>query len=157
EELSGHSALPLALLPGPTTGPAWTDSLPAVPALFADAGEACVRRLLEWLAADIRNANTRASYARAVRRFSDWCQAHGRRLPQVTPVHAAAYVEALGRERSRPTVKQPLAALRVFGDYLVTGQVLPANPFAPVRGPKYVLKTGKTPVLTAAEMRQLLD
>jgi integrase len=42
-------------------------------------------------------------------------------------------------------------------DWLVTGQVIPMNPAASVRGPKHVVKKGKTPVLTAAEARQLLD
>jgi integrase len=40
---------------------------------------------------------------------------------------------------------------------LVVGQVLAVNPAAPVRGPKYVVRTGKTPVLGALEARQLLD
>ncbi len=38
-------------------------------------------------------------------------------------------------------------------DWLVTGQVVPMNPAAAVRGPKHVVKTGKTPVLEAAEWR----
>jgi integrase/recombinase XerD len=42
-------------------------------------------------------------------------------------------------------------------DWLITGQVLPTNPAAAVRGPKHVVKTGKTPVLEGAEWRQLLD
>ncbi len=42
-------------------------------------------------------------------------------------------------------------------DYLVTSQVLPRNPAAPVRGPKHVVKRGKTPVLTAGQARELLD
>ena len=33
-------------------------------------------------------------------------------------------------------------------DWLVTGQVLPVNPAASVRGPKHVVKRGKTPVLS---------
>ena len=36
-------------------------------------------------------------------------------------------------------------------------QVLPMNPAASVRGPKYVIKKGKTPVLSADEARQLID
>ena len=48
-----------------------------------------------------------------------------------------------------PTVKQHLSALRALLDYLVVGQVLPSNPAAPVRGPKYVVKHGKTPVLSS--------
>ena len=42
-------------------------------------------------------------------------------------------------------------------DWLVVGQVLPMNPAASVRGPKHVVKRGKTPVLTADQARQLLD
>jgi hypothetical protein len=42
-------------------------------------------------------------------------------------------------------------------DWLITGQVVPDNPAAAVRGPKHVMKTGKTPVLDAKEWRTLLD
>jgi integrase/recombinase XerD len=160
--------------------PAISRSSPAVPALFVQAGDAGARRLLEWFTAEIRNPNTRASYRRAVFRFCNWCQHHRLQLKNLQPVHAAAYVEELAtrprkkdesaqpptgmqlsetatKPLSKPTVKQHLAALRMLGDYLVTGQVIAANPFGPVRGPKYVVKTGKTTVLTGAEMRQLLD
>jgi integrase len=42
-------------------------------------------------------------------------------------------------------------------DWLVVGQVVPVNPAHSVRGPKHVIKRGKTPALTAEETRQLLD
>ncbi len=42
-------------------------------------------------------------------------------------------------------------------DWLVVGQVVATNPAHSVRGPKHVVKTGKTPVLTPAEARKLLD
>ena len=42
-------------------------------------------------------------------------------------------------------------------DWLVIGQVVPHNPAASVRGPKHAVKKGKTPVLSAAEARKLLD
>ena len=141
--------------PVPVSLPVPAGAFGPIPALFAAAGEAGARRLVEWLTADIRNPRTRESYARAVARFSAWCETHGLRLAQLTPIHAAAYVESLAAVLEKPTVKQHLAALRVLGDYLVTGQIIPANPFGPVRGPRYVVKTGKTPVLTAEEMRQL--
>ena len=128
-----------------------------VPALFAAAGERASRRLIEFLTAEIRNPHTRAAYARAIGRFDGWCQARGFALEQLTPVHVAAYVEQIGREVSKPTVKQHLAALRMLGDYLVTGQVLPFNPAAAVRGPKYVIKTGKTPVLCTRPANHVLD
>jgi hypothetical protein len=42
-------------------------------------------------------------------------------------------------------------------DWLVTGQVVPFNPASSVRGPKHVVKRGKTPVLSAEVARKLLN
>ncbi len=58
---------------------------------------------------------------------------------------------------SRPTIKQHLAAIKMLFDYLVTGQIVPFNPASAVRGPKYSTKRGKTPVLTAAEAKELIE
>jgi hypothetical protein len=44
-----------------------------------------------------------------------------------------------------------LAAVRMLFDWLITGQIVPMNPAAAVRGPKHVVKTGKTPVLEHAQ------
>jgi site-specific recombinase XerD len=78
-------------------------------------------------------------------------------LLEIGPVHVAAWVESLEHGFSPPTVKQWLATVRMLFDWLVVGQVLAVNPTAAVRGPKYVVRTGKTPVLAAPEARQLLD
>ena len=69
----------------------------------------------------------------------------------------AAYVEQLGKQISPPSVKQHLAAIRMLCDWLVVGQVIATNPAAPVRGPRHVVRKGKTPVLAAEEARTLLD
>lgn len=42
-------------------------------------------------------------------------------------------------------------------DYLVMGGILPTNPASSVRGPKYSIRRGRTPVLSAEEARQPLD
>jgi integrase/recombinase XerC len=75
----------------------------------------------------------------------------------VQPLHIAAYIEQLARERSAPTVKQRLAAIRHLFDWLVTGQVMRVNPASSVRGPSHSVKRGKTPVLDPSEARALLD
>ncbi len=126
-----------------------------LPRLIANAGEHASRRFVEFFVATIRNRNTRLGYARAVRHFLEWCEARGFTLELIEPVVVAAYVEQ--HPGSRPTVKQHLAAIRMLFDWLVTGQVLPVNPAWSVRGPKHVIKRGKTPVLSAAEARTLLD
>jgi site-specific recombinase XerD len=128
-----------------------------LPALIAVAGEPGARRFLEFFAVNIRNRNTRAAYARAVRGFLDWCSGHGLlRLQDVQPVHVAAYIEALQMARAAPTVKQHLAAIRMLFDWLVTGQILSSNPAHSVRGPRHSVSKGSTPVLSSAEARELL-
>ncbi len=134
-----------------------TAALATVPALFAPRPEAA-KRFIEFFAAQIRNANTRKAYFRAVSRFAAWCQSNGlTELVDLEPVHVAAYVEQLGRRLAAPSVKQHLAAIRMLGDWLVVGQVIATNPAAPVRGPRHVVRKGKTAVLTAEEARTLLD
>jgi len=131
--------------------------MPALPALIRDAGSLAERRFMEFFTADIRNSGTRRVYAHAVNLFCEWSQQRGIALPSVSPFVVAAYIEQLTQQRSAPTVKQHLAAIRRLFDWLVVGQVLPVNPAASVRGPKHIVKTGKTPVLSASEARQLLD
>jgi site-specific recombinase XerD len=69
----------------------------------------------------------------------------------------ASWIELEARQVSAPSVKQRLAALRHLFDWLVIGQVVPANPAASVRGPRHVVRSGKTSVLEPVEARRLLD
>jgi site-specific recombinase XerD len=142
------------------------DQLPALipvvshsptPALIDACGAGARRRFIEFFTANIRNPNTRKAYYRAACEFFDWCDQARLNLLDIEPVHVAAWVEDIGARFKPPTVKQWLAAVRMLFDWLVVGQVLAVNPTAPVRGPKHVVKVGKTPVLGAAEARQLLD
>jgi site-specific recombinase XerD len=129
-----------------------------VPAVIAAAGDKTAWRFVEFFTANIRNKNTRAAYARAIAAFCDWCEERGYDFLRVSPVAIAGHVEQLLADGlARPTVKQHLAAIRMLFDYMVTGGILPFNPAASVRGPKHVVKKGKTPVLTPEEARQLLD
>jgi site-specific recombinase XerD len=129
-----------------------------VPRVIAAAGDRAARRFLEFFAATIRNKNTRMAYYRACCRFFAWCDQHKiGEIADVEPLHVAAYVEALGEDFEKPTVKQHLAAIRMLFDWLVTGQIVATNPAHSVRGPKHVVKTGKTTVLTGEQARQLLD
>jgi site-specific recombinase XerD len=129
----------------------------ALPALFTPTPEAS-RRFVEFFTANIRNANTRKAYARAAAAFSTWCEEAGlTELRDIEPVHVAAYIETLQGRLAAPSVKLQLAAIRMLFDWLVVGQVIAMNPASSVRGPRYSVKKGKTPVLTATEARELLD
>jgi site-specific recombinase XerD len=125
--------------------------------LFAPTPKAA-RRVVEFFTAQINNDHTRKSYLNATRRFAEWCDRNGiSELVDVEPFHVAAFVKELQGQFTPPTVKQHLAALSMLFDWLVTGHVMETNPAHAVRGPKYVVKKGKTPVLTAEEARALLD
>jgi len=126
-----------------------------VPDVIDRAGGQARKRFLEFFTATIRNENTRMAYARAVGAFFRWCESYRLELSDIEPIHVAAYIER--HPSAPPTVKQHLAAVRMLFDWLVTGQVLAMNPAASVRGPKHVVKRGKTPVLDADQARQLLD
>lgn len=131
----------------------------ALPAIVTAGGERAGLRFLEFFAAGIRNPHTRRAYSQAVAAFLAWCEVEAgiRTLTAVQPLQVATWIELQTQEHSAPTAKQRLAALRHLFDWLVTGQVIPTNPAASVRGPRHSAIKGKTPVLDAAEARQLLD
>lgn len=142
---------PASLLPS-------TPDAPIVPSIVVGAGEDAAYRFLEFFAAHIRNPNTRAAYYRGVGDFFRWCDGRGvHELAGIRSHHVALYVEGLTRRHAAPTVKQRLAAIRMLFDWLIVGQVVAQNPAAATRGPKHVVETGKTPVLSPEEARALLD
>jgi len=144
-----HDLVPVVPRPLAQTG------FDVLPRIITHAGESAARRFIQFFVANIRNKNTRLAYARAIYQFFDWCEARGLVLQQIAPELVSLYIEH--HPASKPTVKQHLAAIRMLFDYFVTGGVLPMNPASSVRGPKYVVKRGKTPVLTPDQARQLLD
>jgi len=149
------------LVPGPPSAsplPSCPPSGLAVPVLVAAAGGRASVRFLEFFAAAIRNPHTRRAYARAAADFLAWCEDRG--VPSATmvqPLHVAAWIELQARTKAAPTAKLRLAALRHLFDWLVVGQVLPSNPAASVRGPRHLVKVGRTPLLEPAEARALLE
>ncbi len=128
-----------------------------IPSLIVDAGEQAAWRYIDFFTANIRNPNTRRAYARACSRFFAWCDERGLTLTAIRPYDVSTYIEGLQQTHSAPGVKQQLAAIRMLFDWLITGQIMPANPASAVRGPKHVVKTGSTPVLDGTEWRKLLD
>jgi site-specific recombinase XerD len=126
--------------------------------LVAAAGERASMRFLEFFAANIRNPHTRRAYGRAAEEFLTWCGDAGvPSIAAIQPVHVATWIEAGTRGLAAPSIKQRLAAIRHLFDWLVTGQVVPVNPAASVRGPRHIVTSGQTPVLDPSEARALLD
>src|SRR5689334_21715627 len=96
-----------------------------VPAMVAAAGERAALRFIDFFTANIRNPNTRAAYAVAVRGFFAWLDQHDiRELGAIRTHHISTYVEIMTRSYKAPTVKQHLAALRMLFDWLIVGQMI---------------------------------
>src|SRR6266853_2762920 len=95
-----------------------------VPAMVSAAGERAALRFIDVFTANIRNPNTRAAYAVALRGFFNWLdQREIRDLGAIRTHHVSTYIETLTRAYKAPTVKQHLAAIRMLFDWLIVGQV----------------------------------
>jgi site-specific recombinase XerC len=111
-----------------------------LPTLIRAAGERAQTRFWEFFVSNIRNPHTRRAYGRSIAEFLAWCEEHGLgSIIDVEPLHVGTYIEAVTRSHSASTAKQKLAAIRMLFDWLVTGQIVPTNPAASVRGPKHVV------------------
>src|SRR4051794_28755430 len=65
-----------------------------VPAMIAHLGENAALRFVDFFTAHIRNQNTRAAYAVAVRSFFLWLEARRvTELRQVRTIHVSTYIE----------------------------------------------------------------
>ena len=126
-----------------------------LPELIAAQGDRATSRYVEFFA-KIENENTRTAYLRAAGQFFAWCEVSGLALPNIQPVHVAAYREVLKKHYAAPTIKQHLAAIRRLFDELVVSQVIPHNPAAAVRGPKHSTAKGKTHMPSRDEAKTLL-
>src|SRR5712692_1548296 len=108
-----------------------------LPVIVLNSGPKGSARFWDFFSTTIRNPNTRAAYLRAVMSFLNWLQK--KRVTEfsaVRPVDVAAYIEELQKVRSKPTVKQHLAGIRMLFDWLVVGHVMDTNPAHSVRAPR---------------------
>lgn len=124
-----------------------------------------IKFYLQFLISDIENENTKSAYSTAIRKFSDWIEFINQEnnseygLEHIDPFVIAAYRDEMKniKKVSIPTIKQNLSALNRLFNYLVINRVIPSNPAAPVRSPKYQQKKGKAPVLQPHEARKLME
>ena len=147
-ETNKSPELPAVVIPTPTGA--------VVPVVVADMGDKASERFFTFFTDNIRNPNTRAAYFHNANRFFAWCESRQLRFEQIKSFHVSAYLEELSLTLAAPSVKQNLATIRMLFDWLIIGQVCEINPAQAVRGPKHVVKRGKTPVLSEEEARQLL-
>ena len=86
--------------------------------------------------------------------FFDWLEAKGvTQIAAIESVHVATYIEHCSARDPRRPRSSAWPRLRHLFDWMVIGQIMPTNPAAAVRGPRHIVRRGKTPVLDPAEAR----
>ena len=127
----------------------------AMPTLVRLAGDAAQFAYEEFVFGRIRNRYTRRNYQHAIDRFLQWSHQCGLELHRIAPKDVGQYLDEL--DYALTTKKLHLSALRHFFDELVTRHVVILNPAATVRSERYEVVEGKTPEITAIQVRQLFE
>ena len=112
----------------------------------------------EWFA-NIDNANTRRAYKNDVREFTTFTDIkRSEDLRLIVRGHVLAWREDLSRREVSPaTVRRKLSALSSLFDYLCDANAVETNPVDGVRRPSEGSNEGKTPAISDAQARKLLD
>jgi len=115
---------------------------------------------LEWLA-NITNEKTRRAYSKHVSAFAQFV---GIKKPEdfriVTRAHVIAWRDSLSRKEpadSAGTIRAKLSALSSLFEYLSERNAVTHNPVKGVKRPNEGNNEGKTPAISDAQARRLLD
>lgn len=126
-----------------------------LPDLIRRSGRAAENSWREFFEGTIANAHTRASYEIAVRQFLTWCEARGLELASIRAGDVGVYIREL--PVSLPSKKVKLSALRRYFDLLVERHLVMLNPASSVRTERYSVDEGKTPEISADQIKVLLS
>jgi site-specific recombinase XerD len=112
----------------------------------------------EWFA-NIKSAGTRRIYKTDIRDFMGFVGiVEPEEFRTVTRAHVIAYRdELLRRQLQGATIRRKLAALSSLFEYLCERNAVPVNPVKGVTRPKVDSYQGKTPALSDAQARHLLE
>jgi integrase/recombinase XerD len=112
----------------------------------------------EWFA-DIDNPGTRRMYRAAIGEFMAFAGiTHAARFRDVARSHVIAWRKTLlRRQLTGPTIRAKLAALSSLFEYLCERNAITHNPVKGVSRPKVESGEGKTPALSDAQVRAMLN
>lgn len=127
----------------------------SVPELIVESGSSARFAWEEFIYGTIRNPHTRRAYEHAIRQFLKQCLIQGKELKTITPRDVGSYLD--NPSYAPATKKLHLSAIRHFFDVLVNRHVIALNVAASVRGERLQVVEGKTPEISIAQARQLLQ
>lgn len=125
-----------------------------LPVLVRSAGTAGERAWTDFFDGKLANAATRRAYEIAVRQFLTWCEQKQLQLNEVMAGDVGLYF----REHAGclATKKQHISAIRRFFNLLVERHICLLNPALSAETERYEVVEGKTPEITAKQIRSLL-
>lgn len=105
------------------------------------------------------NGNTNQAYANGVKLFCDFLTDQQLEdILDIEPKHITEFVGYMNDgEYGVATTRLYLSAVRMFLDSCVVDGLLSVNPAKAVKLPRHSSRTGKTPVIIPAQVRQILD
>lgn len=111
---------------------------------------------VEWFA-NLTNPNTRRAYKADVRGFMAFLGiTRPEEFRRVTRAHVLAWRKQVGNQ-APATVRRKLAAVSSLFDYLCNANAVFGNPASGVQRPKEGANQGKTPAISDADARKLLN
>lgn len=130
--------------------------LPAeVPSLIVQGGKPTQNAWYDFFEGRIANPKTRRAYETAVRQFLLWCQRRDLAIHEIMAGDVGRYLAQ--HHGSLPTKKQHLSAIRRFFNLLVERHICLVNPALVAETERYQVVEGKTPKISARQIKQLLS
>lgn len=126
-----------------------------LPSVIQRAGHAAERAWDDFFSGVIANDLTRIAYNRAVRRFLEWPRVSGKKLHEITAADVGNHLRGLSG--SLPKKKQHHSALRRFFNLMVERHLCIINPALVARTERLEITEGKTPHISEAQSRKLLE
>jgi len=127
--------------------------------LLARSGQLAVTLYSEFINVGLRSAQSARTYRSVTKSFFTWSEAQGLMdLIDVEPSHVKAYLVHRDVELGKSgSVATHFSAVRSMFHAFVAGGYLPSNPAASVKYQIPKGREGKTPVISTAEVRAILD
>lgn len=126
----------------------------ALPVIVQSVGKAGQQAWKDFFDGKLANAATRRAYEIAVRQFLRWCDRKQLQLSEVMAGDVGVYFRQ--HQGSLATKKQHMSAIRRFFNLLVERHICLLNPALSAETERYEVVEGKTPEITAKQIRKLL-
>jgi len=128
------------------------------PMVLVRSGQLGVKHYNDYLHLSIRSDDSRQTYRSAISLFFRFCDDSDiAELVDIEPIHVRAYLDHRTKELGRiASARTHYSAIKGFFQYLVEQDFLASNPAASVTYSFVDARKGKTPVISAEDVRRLL-